>query len=117
MKDLDLRGKDYFTQAEAMHYLSIDDEAKFQDFSRRHGILPVPVMDALLYRRDDLKYALDNLWRQNIREETPGISSIPKMGSTKGRHLARLPKPKRKPKGLQRKSVFAAPEAPLVRSS
>ena len=72
MKDIDLRGKDYLTIAEAAHFCGVS-ESQFREKAPRYGLTPRKFMGKVLYRRADLKEAIESAWRQSENAGKHGI--------------------------------------------
>lgn len=62
--DINLLGKDYFTQEEAAHYCGMSLR-QFQKVSPGHGIKPAAFGGKLLYRRTDLQRAIEAEWQRS----------------------------------------------------
>lgn len=64
--DLNLLGKDYLTEEEAAHYCCVS----FSQFRKRvaeYGIVPGTFMGKKVYRRDDLKKAIEKSWQPSAQ--------------------------------------------------
>lgn len=59
LKILMLNGKDYFTEAEAAHYLGVS-ERKFRDIKKQVDLQPINSFGKNLYRRSDLRHLIEN---------------------------------------------------------
>lgn len=62
MKDFDLRGKDFFNKAEAIHYMGCS-KSQFEKKIIETDIEPRVVFGKLMYRRCDLFRMMDSKWQ------------------------------------------------------
>ena len=61
-KEFDLRGKDFFSELEAAHYCCVS-LSQFRKNFGKYNIAPSTFMGKRIYRRDDLKRAMENQWQ------------------------------------------------------
>jgi len=108
VSEFDLRGKDYFTEAEAAHYCGVSLR-QFQDHSRqfrarRH-------LGKKLYSRAELADSIERAdpWLHSTNVETPSISNGARTASNGGARSERL-NPVRLRKYVKRKK----PSLPLA---
>ena len=76
MKDLDLRGKDYFTQAEAAHYMC-RSYSKFRDTVKSLKIPYFMVDGVKMFRKIEIQGAIEEerlkQWQHSANGGGPGI--------------------------------------------
>lgn len=58
-RDLNLLGKEYFTVNEAAHYAGVS-VAQFNKQRNTYGLMPCRFMGKVLYRKDDIKNAIES---------------------------------------------------------
>lgn len=61
---MDLSGKDYFTEKEASHYCCVS-MSQFRKCAAEYGLIPAPFMGKKVYRKSDLKTALERSWQRS----------------------------------------------------
>lgn len=83
MTDMDLRGKDYFTREEAAHYACMSLR-QWDGVRRAQGIEPFPWAGKLVYRKEDIKLAMESC-RLSALEANRGISAGPGRTATRQR--------------------------------
>lgn len=59
-KDINLAGKDYFTEVEAAHYACVSF-SQFRRHAADHAILPITFMGKKVYRREDIQKAIEKI--------------------------------------------------------
>jgi hypothetical protein len=60
--DFNLAGKDFFTEKEAAHYCGVSP-SQFRKKHGEYGITSSNFMGKRMYRKDDLRRALESSWR------------------------------------------------------
>ena len=60
--NLNLLGKEFLNEKEAAHYCCVS-LSHFRAKQKEYGIAPSSFMGKRIYRRDDLKRALENQWQ------------------------------------------------------
>lgn len=61
MPELNLQGKDFFNEIEAAHYCCVS-HTQFRAKAAAENILPRTWMGKKVYRKEDLKNAMERLW-------------------------------------------------------
>lgn len=91
--EVNLAGKDYFTEIEAAHYVGLS-HSHFRRNIRKLGVRSFNFCGKKLYRKSDLQHALESAWQQSSSTVASGILTSVRTGSATGVPLTQARKPK-----------------------
>lgn len=83
-RELNLLGKDFFSEAEAAHYCCVS-LSQFRERAAQHGIVSIWFMGKKLYRREDLQRAIERASRPSEIQQWPQSNGEGTVGNSRGR--------------------------------